>query len=264
MLADYTFLTDHSYSLRPDADGNHELSLNKREEKIKKPQRSSNRTNKTTSTTNRTASIDRSSSDKENNSLILSSSSNASIPVTNNLLNTNTRISKKKPIGSRTSRLSARKAMNNSRTQSGKKQDNKTSSKTGVKSTQGNIIKKKKTINRGKINLLNISQLASSDVLPSLSIEERVKLRRTKPLQPSTIIIEKKSTKNNKSQSRTTKIPTIQQDIKQIRQSIANNSSKKIQPTKSSSVKTTKLFLGSGLDLDNIVLGNRQRRSIQT
>jgi len=106
--------------------------------------------------------------------------------------------------------------------------------------------------------------LASSDVLPSLSIEERVKLRRTKLLQPSTTIIEKKSTKNNKSQSRTTKIPTIQQDIKQIRQSIANNSSKKIQPTKNSSVKTTKLFLGSGLDLDNIVLGNRQRRSIQT
>jgi len=44
MLANYTFLTDHSYSLRPDADNNDELSLNKREEKIKKPQRSSNRT----------------------------------------------------------------------------------------------------------------------------------------------------------------------------------------------------------------------------
>jgi len=44
MLGDYTFLTDHSYSLRPDADDNDELSLNKREEKIKKPQRSSNRT----------------------------------------------------------------------------------------------------------------------------------------------------------------------------------------------------------------------------
>jgi len=106
--------------------------------------------------------------------------------------------------------------------------------------------------------------LASSDVLPSLSIEERVKLRRTKPLQPSTSIVEKKSTKNNKSQRQTTKIPTIQQDIKEIRQSIANNSSKKPQSTKSSSVKTTKFFLGSGLDLDNIVLGNRQRRSIQT
>ena len=32
MSSDYTFLTDHSYSLRPDDD---ELSLNKREEKIK-------------------------------------------------------------------------------------------------------------------------------------------------------------------------------------------------------------------------------------
>jgi hypothetical protein len=63
-----------------------------------------------------------------------------------------------------------------------------------------------------------------------------------------------------KSQNRTTKIPTVQQDIKQIRQSI----SKKIQPRKNSSIKNRKLFLGSGLDLDNIVLGNRQRRCVQT
>ena len=86
-----------------------------------------------------------------------------------------------------------------------------------------------------------------NDAPPSLSIEERVKLRRTKPLQPSTIIVDKKSTKNTKSQNQTTKI----QD-------------KKIKSTKSSSIKTTKLFLGSGLDLDNIVLGNRQRRCVQT
>jgi hypothetical protein len=276
MLSDYTFLTDHSYSLRPVADDNDELPLTKREEKTKKRRRSSNRTNQTTSTTNRTVSIDRSSSDKENNSLILSSSSNVSIPVINNSLNTNksstnVRVTKKKSIGSRGSRLSTRTAMTNSRTQSGKKQDNKTSSKTGVKSTQGSIMKKKKSINRGKTKLLNISQLDSSDAQPSLSIEERVKLRRTKPLQSSTILVEKKSTKNKKSQSRTTKIPTVQQDIKQIRQSITNNSSKKdekIKPTKTSSVvstnKSTKLFLGSGLDLDNIVLGNRQRRCVQT
>jgi hypothetical protein len=276
MLSDYTFLTDHSYSLRPVADDNDELPLTKREEKPKKRRRSSNRTNQTTSTTNRTVSIDRSSSDKENNSLILSSSSNVSIPVTNNSLNTNksstnVRVTKKKSIGSRGSRLSTRTAMTNSRTQSGKKQDNKTSSKTSIKSTQGSIMKKKKSINRGKTKLLNISQLDSSDAQPSLSIEERVKLRRTKPVQSSTIIVEKKSTKNKKSQSRTTKIPTVQQDIKQIRQSITNNSSKKdekIKPTKTSSVvstnKTTKLFLGSGLDLDNIVLGNRQRRCVQT
>jgi len=239
MISDYTFLTDHSYSLRPVDDDNDDLSLNKREDKNKKPRRSSNRTNKTKSTTNRTVSIDRSSSDKENNS----SSSNASLPATN----------KTKPIGSRRSRLSTRIAMTNSRASSTKKHDNKTSSKTGVKTTQGSIIKKKKAINRGKIKLLD-----SSDALPSLSIEERVKLRRTKPLQPSKIIVEKKSTKNNKSQ--TTKI----HDIKQIRQSITKNSSKKIKSTKNSSIKTTKLFLGSGLDLDNIVLGNRQRRCIQT
>jgi hypothetical protein len=79
--------------------------------------------------------------------------------------------------------------------------------------------------------------LDSSDVLPSLSIEERVKLRRTKPLQPSPTIVEKKK---SQSQSKSTK------------------------SRKSSPVKTTKLFLGSGLDLDNIVLGNRQRRCVQT
>jgi len=44
MLSDYTFLTDHSYSLRPVDDDNNELPLNKPEEKTKKRQRSSNRT----------------------------------------------------------------------------------------------------------------------------------------------------------------------------------------------------------------------------
>jgi hypothetical protein len=63
----------------------------------------------------------------------------------------------------------------------------------------------------------------------------------------------KSSTKNKKSQNQ-----SIEQDIKQIRQSKPNKS------RKNSSVKTTKSFLGSGLDLDNIVLGNRQRRSVQT
>ena len=86
MLSDYTFLNDHSYSLRPDADDNNELTSNQHEVKSKNHRRSSNRTSKkrfssfltcpsflldkTTSTTNRTVSIDRSSSDKENNSLI--------------------------------------------------------------------------------------------------------------------------------------------------------------------------------------------------
>ncbi len=44
MLSDYTFLTDHSYSLRPVVDDNDELPLEKREEKNKKARRSSNRT----------------------------------------------------------------------------------------------------------------------------------------------------------------------------------------------------------------------------
>lgn len=44
MFSNYTFLNDHSYSLRPVIDDNDNLSLNKREDKTKKRQRSSNRT----------------------------------------------------------------------------------------------------------------------------------------------------------------------------------------------------------------------------
>ncbi len=46
MLSDYTFLTDHSYSLRPVADDNDELPLNQREGQNKKRRRSSNRTSR--------------------------------------------------------------------------------------------------------------------------------------------------------------------------------------------------------------------------
>ncbi len=46
MLSDYTFLTDHSYSLRPVVDDNDDLAFNKPEEKTKKRQRSSNRISK--------------------------------------------------------------------------------------------------------------------------------------------------------------------------------------------------------------------------
>ncbi len=108
---------------------------------------------------------------------------------------------------------------------------------------------------------MNISPKNSNDIPLSLSIEERVKLRRTKPLQPSTTIVQTKPTKTNK--SRPTKTHTVQQDLKQIRQSMTQNSSKKPLPAVST-IKNTKLFLGSGLDLDNIVLGNRQRRCVQT
>lgn len=113
-------------------------------------------------------------------------------------------------------------------------------------------------INQRKTKSINIS---SNDLPPSLSIEERVKLRRTKPLQPSTTIVEIKKSQKMKTHP-------IQQDVKQIRQSMTQNSSKKMKSTKTSpivsTIKSTKLFLGSGLDLDNIVLGNRQRRCVQT
>jgi hypothetical protein len=72
-----------------------------------------------------------------------------------------------------------------------------------------------------------------NDAPPSLSIEERVKLRRTKPLfTPIKPILNKKTHIISKS--------------------------------KKTMIKPKKFFLGSGLDLDNIVLGNRQRRSVQT
>lgn len=70
------------------------------------------------------------------------------------------------------------------------------------------------------------------DGLPSLSIEERVKLRRTKPLPTSA----KPTLKPMKRIVSRAKVP----------------------------IKSKKFFLGSGLDLDNIVLGNRRRRSVQT
>ena len=136
MLNDYTFLTDHSYSLRPVSDDNdEELALKKREVKSQKRRRSSIRSRmnwlifslprifidfhvlieKTPSASKRKVSIDRSSSDKENSS----SSSNASVSVTK----TNPSNSSQR----RRSRLSTRLTM----TTSGKKQDNKSSSKVG-------------------------------------------------------------------------------------------------------------------------------------
>ncbi|CAF1583715.1 unnamed protein product [Rotaria sp. Silwood1] len=235
MLNNYTFLTDHSYSLRPISDDNDDLPLNQRERKTKKHRRSSNHTNETISTTNRTVSIDRSSSDKENNSLILLNSNDIPISLPTTSININTRTNK-----SHRTRLSTRTFMTNSRLQLGKKQDNKISSKTVIKSTQGN--KKKKSINRNKTKLSNISLMDSIDILPSLSIEERVKLRRTKPIQSTTttttIIEEIKPRKINKISLKKPKISSIN--------------------------KNKKSFLGSGLDLDNILLGNRQRRCVQT
>jgi hypothetical protein len=75
-------------------------------------------------------SIDRSSSDKENNSLILSSSSDVpTATISTSISKTKSATNQKKSIGSRRSRLSARTAMINSRTQAGKKQDYKTSPK---------------------------------------------------------------------------------------------------------------------------------------
>jgi len=74
------------------------------------------------------------------------------------------------------------------------------------------------------------------DAPPSLSIEERVKLRRTTPfLTP----IKPQSNKK---------------PVKRIHLSKSNKNL----------IKSKKFFLGSGLDLDNIVLGNRERRSVQT
>ena len=123
---------------------------------------------------------------------------------------------------------------------------------TSIKLTNGGVTKKKKVIKRNVEKTLNISQNTFSDVPPSLSIEERVKLRRTKPLQPSVTSVESKPVKMNKIR------PIKQEKTK----SVSNKTTKSRKP--SSPVKTTKLFLGSGLDLNNIVLGNRQRRCVQT
>jgi len=94
----------------------------------------------------------------------------------------------------------------------------------------------------------------TNDAPPSLSIEERVKLRRTKPL-----LTPIKPVLNKKPQS------SINNPIKKP-QSGTNQPVKRIHLSKPNKnpIKPKKFFLGSGLDLDNIVLGNRQRRSVQT
>jgi len=212
MQSDYTFLTDHSYSIRVDYG---KLPLKQREIKTKKRRGTSNRSNKTKST-NRTVSIDRSSSDKENNSTINTSGNKRKSPM------------KKKTTGSRLS---------------SKKQNNKTPSKTSIKSTENSIIKKKKTI----IKPLNSHLIDTKDVPLSLSIEERVKLRRTKPLLTSV-----KPVLNKKPQSNINH--PIKKPVKRIH----------LSKSKKNMIQSKKFFLGSGLDLDNIVLGNRQRRSAQT
>jgi len=169
MLSEYAFLNDHSYSLKPNIDDDDELPLGRREDK-RVP---TNRSYTNTISNNRTVSIDRSSSDKENTSLlssnltnmpILASATSANVDTTSK---NNTRTRKKKtPIGSRIS----------ARSQTAKKSP----SKVNVKSTRtGGVNKKKKTIVRGTSKPLGFHQPDSSDT-PSLSIEERVKLRRTK------------------------------------------------------------------------------------
>ncbi|CAF3284489.1 unnamed protein product [Rotaria socialis] len=226
MENDYKFLTDHSYSML-DHDT---LSLKQRAMKTKKLRKNSIRSNKT-------ASIDRSSSDKENNV------SNPPNPSKNK--------TKKKPARSN---LSA-----NSRTQFKKKQ-NKTSLKNVVKSPQGNIIKKKNLI----VNKPIISHATDTfGLTPILSIEERVKLRRTKqfiatPIKP---VLNKKLPINNvKKQIDSSKAPKKPEINKK---SQLDNIEKRINSSETT-IKSKKFFLGSGLDLDNIVLGNRQRRSIKT
>lgn len=102
------------------------------------------------------------------------------------------------------------------------------------------------------------------DTTPALSIEERVKLRRTTPItlnKNKNVPMEKKSSKK--------KPHTVNEDLKQIRQSMKKtNRNSASTPSAAvatpSTIKTKKSFLGSGLDLDNIVLGNRQRRHVQT
>jgi len=199
MFNTYSFLTEHSYSLRPEGDNDNQRLLSNKKKKTSR-RSTLNRTSKAKKTSNRTISIDRSSSDKEN----------TSTPV----------------------RSSARQVTSKN---SGKKQDKKIPVK---KTTSGGAIQKKK---------ISTKSIETFDAPPSLSIEERVKLRRTKTIQPSMNLLPKQTSKVRQSQTFSKK-----------------NISKKSPIKQPISKKSTKFFLGSGLDLDNIVLGNRQRRSVQT
>ena len=129
MLNDYTFLTDHSYSLRPVVDDHEEETTRTRNDgaKKKKSRQSSARTSKsrpwsrlaslfllifssveksesTVAIVNRPASIDRSSSDKENNSSGVLPGQSARQAKTSAKSATTGRITKKKTANSRRTR----------------------------------------------------------------------------------------------------------------------------------------------------------------
>lgn len=229
MQTDYTFLTDHSYSLRPvDSDQGNFLKKTSTGKKAKTTRQLLPRSKKATSTNDRTISIDRNSSDKENNS---------AVPLTNK-------------IKSIASRLSSRT--------NGKK-----STKSTTKQTENSLRKKKNVNGRNSTKSNKIysrKKFESNDVQTVLSIEERVKLRRTGST-PSSIFRKPKKLISKKNSA-------VQDDLDQIRQSLKNIPPfKSEEPTvkvNTNNSRTKKLFLGSGLDLDNILLGNRSRRTVQT
>ncbi|CAF0817495.1 unnamed protein product [Adineta ricciae] len=205
MQTDYNFLSDHSYSIRVDYD---KLPLKQREVKSKK-RRATPISSKKASSAPYSVSIHRSSSDKENSS--------------SNLNEVSVKSKANKMKLSTTSKKNSTK----SRTASVKKQSVKSTPKSHAKSIPSKLVQKKTSIPSSK---------ETSVMQPSLSIEERVKLRRTTPfLAPIKPITNKKP-------------------LKRIH----------LSKTKKETIKPKKFFLGSGLDLDNIVAGNRQRRSIQS
>lgn len=114
---------------------------------------------------------------------------------------------------------------------------------TGIKFKKGSTIKKKNIKSKAIIS----PPFDTNDQPPSLSIEERVKLRRTTPfLTPIKPLLKKTPQSNIKKR--------IEKPLKRIQST----------KTKKDVIKSKKFFLGSGLDLDNIVLGNRQRRCVKT
>lgn len=131
----------------------------------------------------------------------------------------------------------------------------KSNDKPSTQSTASSVHKKK--------NFKNRKQIRSTEVVSPLvlSIEERVKLRRTTTAPTMNY-------RKTKSLSMSKKISPVQDDLDQIRQSLKDIPPFKpdepaVQASNSNSSRTRKSFLGSGLDLDNILLGNRRHRSHQ-
>jgi len=274
-MYDYPFLKDHSYSLPPVTDLGDQTT---------KQRLSSTRLRGQTATSpfHLISSIDRNSSDKENSSSLLSSpipTANADVAII-----TNSQSANKKRIRS----SNKRSLVNDSthRLSPSTKKQRKTSPKYHPKTklNQHQAARKIKRSAQHSTATKNKSRGDDDANASSLSIEERVKLRHTTiPIEEQSKLRRRTSSSTKKqqlniNQKHSTRKTTFSNNLNVNQKasvsitkqgkltSLLTSKAKKQRGTIHKSPPTTvhpskKLFLSSGLDLNNIMLGNRDRKS---